>query len=83
MSDLDSKLEQDQRGSYADRKRGGYDSPPAAPIDKAAERKLVRKMDYWIMPIFFYLYMLCFLDRTNIGSVSPALALQVYISQSC
>merc|ERR1711939_179351 len=72
MSDLDSKLEQDQRGSYADRKRGGYDSPPAAPIDKAAERKLVRKMDYWIMPIFFYLYMLCFLDRTNIGNARVA-----------
>lgn len=32
-------------------------------IDHAAERKLVRKLDLYIMPLFFYLYMLCFLDR--------------------
>lgn len=38
-------------------------SAPIAAIDHAAERKLVRKLDLYIMPLFFFLYMLCFLDR--------------------
>lgn len=39
------------------------EAPPAEVIDHAAERKLVRKIDLYIMPLFFFLYMLCFLDR--------------------
>jgi len=37
--------------------------PSVSQIDHAAERRLVRKLDLYIMPLFFYLYMLCFLDR--------------------
>jgi hypothetical protein len=33
------------------------------PIDHAAEKKLVWKLDLYMMPLLFYLYMLCFLDR--------------------
>jgi len=36
-------------------------------IDKAAEKKLVRKLDLLLIPIIFVLYLLCFIDRTNIG----------------
>ena len=32
-----------------------------------AERKLVRKMDFQIVPLCLMLYLLSFLDRTNIG----------------
>lgn len=32
-------------------------------IDHEAERKLVWKLDLYMMPLLFYLYMLCFLDR--------------------
>lgn len=38
-------------------------SGPGDVIDHAAERRLVRKLDLHIMPLFFFLYMLCFLDR--------------------
>ena len=32
-------------------------------IDKKAERKLVRKLDLYLVPILFFLYLLCFIDR--------------------
>lgn len=46
-----------------DSEKLGAISPPIESIDHAAERKLVRKLDIYIMPLFFFLYMLCFLDR--------------------
>jgi len=52
-----------QDGSQDLEKPAGVRSAEAPYIDHAAERKLVRKLDLYIMPLFFYLYMLCFLDR--------------------
>jgi hypothetical protein len=49
--------------SQHDSEKIGTSTPPAEIIDSAAERKLVRKLDMYIMPLFFFLYMLCFLDR--------------------
>lgn len=37
-------------------------------IDHEAERKLVRKLDCYIIPIVMLLYLLSFLDRVNIGN---------------
>jgi hypothetical protein len=37
-------------------------------IDHAAEAKLVRKLDMFIIPITMLLYILSFLDRVNIGN---------------
>lgn len=37
-------------------------------IDHQAENKLVRKLDKNIVPIVMITYLLCFLDRTNIGN---------------
>ena len=37
-------------------------------IDEAAERKLIRKLDLWIVPPVMLLYLLSFLDRVNIGN---------------
>jgi hypothetical protein len=39
------------------------------PIDAAAEKKLLRKVDLHVVPILFLLFLLAFLDRTNIGTV--------------
>lgn len=39
------------------------------PVDE--ERRLIRKMDFCIMPIVVLLYMMSFLDRVNIG-MSPS-----------
>jgi hypothetical protein len=37
-------------------------------IDPAAERRLVRKLDLIIVPTFFIIYMMSFLDRINISN---------------
>lgn len=62
MSDIESKQELETKASYPVTTAADDNGLPPV-IDKAAERKLVRRMDLFIMPIFFYLYMLCFLDR--------------------
>jgi hypothetical protein len=48
----------------------------------------VIKINSYMMPIFFYLYLLCFLDRTNIGNARVAgmerdLGLRGYVSRPC
>lgn len=37
-------------------------------IDPVAEKKLLRKIDLHLIPVLWFLYMLAFLDRTNIGA---------------
>ncbi len=37
-------------------------------IDKVTERKLLRKLDLWIVPPVMLLYLLSFLDRVNVGN---------------
>ncbi|MBE3045874.1 MFS transporter [Candidatus Bathyarchaeota archaeon] len=37
-------------------------------IDEEAEKKLLRKLDAWIVPPVMLLYLLSFLDRVNIGN---------------
>ncbi|KAK3068470.1 hypothetical protein LTR53_013925 [Teratosphaeriaceae sp. CCFEE 6253] len=37
-------------------------------IDPVAERKLLRKLDWRVVPVLWFLYMLAFLDRTNVGN---------------
>jgi hypothetical protein len=41
-----------------------------APIDPKAERKLVMKLDFTILPVFFTIYMMAFLDRINISNAA-------------
>lgn len=41
-------------------------------IDAKAERKLLRKLDMFFVPIIMLIYLTCFLDRTNIGNVKVA-----------
>ena len=36
-------------------------------IDPEAEKKLLRKLDLRVVPMLWFLYMLAFLDRSNIG----------------
>lgn len=44
-----------------------YD-PETLEIDHAAEKKLVRKLDLYIIPVVMLLYLTSFLDRVNIGN---------------
>ncbi|KAI5468105.1 major facilitator superfamily domain-containing protein [Mariannaea sp. PMI_226] len=41
-------------------------------FDAAAERKLRRKIDFFIVPIVSLLYLFCFIDRSNIGNARLA-----------
>ncbi|CAD6884567.1 unnamed protein product [Tilletia laevis] len=59
--------------SGRDSLKGGFDSPVEASEDGASytreeEKKLMRKVDFMIVPIFTLMYLLSFLDRTNIGA---------------
>jgi hypothetical protein len=38
-------------------------------IDPVAEKKLLRKCDLRVLPPLFVLFLLAFLDRTNIGKI--------------
>lgn len=41
-------------------------------IDPVAEKKLLRKLDLRVVPVLWFLFMLAFLDRTNIGTIINA-----------
>jgi hypothetical protein len=49
----------------------GHVRPEQEEIDAAIERKIVRKQDMHLMPLLFAIYLLSFLDRSNIGSAFP------------
>ncbi|KAL9101212.1 MAG: hypothetical protein Q9163_003494 [Psora crenata] len=42
--------------------------PILTPIDSAAEKRLLRKLDLRVVPVIAFLYMLAFVDRINIGN---------------
>jgi hypothetical protein len=44
----------------------------APPFDEQRTRKLLRKLDMRILPVLTLLYLLSFLDRTNIGNARLA-----------
>ncbi|KAF2131729.1 MFS general substrate transporter [Dothidotthia symphoricarpi CBS 119687] len=48
-----------------------YPTDPTAvppPFDRAAERRLLRKLDLRVLPVLWFLYLVNFIDRANIGN---------------
>ena len=41
-------------------------------IDPLLEKKLVRKLDLYIIPVYMIIYIFSFLDRSNIGNAKVA-----------
>jgi len=41
---------------------------PHVDVSGVDEAKLVRKIDWWLLPWLSFLYLLSFLDRTSIGN---------------
>ena len=41
---------------------------PQVDVSGVDEAKLVRKIDWWLLPWLSFLYLLSFLDRTSIGN---------------
>ncbi|KAG8680665.1 hypothetical protein FRC08_016118 [Ceratobasidium sp. 394] len=46
----------------------GQDEQLAEPLDDKADKRLVRKLDWNLLPLVSLLYLLSFLDRSNIGN---------------
>ncbi|KAL9931921.1 hypothetical protein V8E36_009236 [Tilletia maclaganii] len=78
----------DYQTSQDEKLKSGLDSPAEVSEDgalytAAKEKKVLRKIDFLIVPIFSLLYLLSFLDRTNIGAAKieglvPALGIKDY-----
>lgn len=49
-----------------------FPTDPDARYDQKMTKKLLRKLDSHIMPVLVILYLLSFLDRTNIGNARLA-----------
>jgi hypothetical protein len=60
LENIDVRLDIDERAAAA----GAH-----PPIDLVAEKKLLRKVDLHVIPILSILFLMAFLDRTNIGTV--------------
>ncbi|KAF6234434.1 hypothetical protein HO173_007467 [Letharia columbiana] len=45
-----------------------HDVPHLEPIDRAVEKRLIRKCDLHVIPVLSLLYSLAFIDRINIGN---------------
>lgn len=45
---------------------------PAVVVNEAFERRVWRKLDWWILPVVATFYFLSFLDRTNLGNAKVA-----------
>ena len=45
----------------------GHDEPNSNNVTSSRERKLLMKVDLCVLPTVIVLYLLCFIDRTNIG----------------
>jgi MFS family permease len=45
-----------------------HSSPAPETFDKVAERRILRKLDLKVLPILWLLYLVCFVDRSNIGN---------------
>ena len=45
-----------------------HEIPHSEPIDRAAEKRLLRKCDLYVIPVLSLLYTLAFIDRINIGN---------------
>lgn len=45
-----------------------------APLSAEEDRKLTNRVDLKLVPVLGFLYMICFLDRTNIGKSQTLLS---------
>jgi hypothetical protein len=70
--ELENRTEPDFEGAVGDVEVANGTRGPAPTIDVAAEKRLVRKVDWNMVPLVSALYLLAFLDRSNIGNAKIA-----------
>ncbi|KAI1741593.1 hypothetical protein F4680DRAFT_69908 [Xylaria scruposa] len=59
-------------GASVDKLRSASPASPELKIDSALERRVVRKIDLHLIPLVMSLYLVAFLDRSNIGNAQTA-----------
>lgn len=59
-------------GSLEDGSSGQGGNCRAQTLDAGLEKRLVRKMDWNLVPLVSVLYLLAFIDRSNIGNANTA-----------
>lgn len=75
MSDNDNEKANQTHQNYVGTLRDLPDDPDAGLTDEekaAVDRKLVRRLDWILIPWLCLLYLMAFLDRTNIGNAKIA-----------
>ncbi|KAF4952159.1 hypothetical protein FGADI_6955 [Fusarium gaditjirri] len=75
MSDYDRKETLEEKASTSEVDLAGINDPYAGLGEeeaREAEKKLLRKIDMKLVPWLCLLYLICFLDRTNIGNAKIA-----------
>lgn len=65
---MDSKPSQAHHDASDTDKAVSTTTVVVAQWDRAAEKKLMRKVDFFILPMMFMFYMLSYLDRVNIAN---------------
>ncbi len=66
MSEAKSDTDVSQHGIHGD------EAVPEFVIDPILEKKIVRKLDIYIIPVYMIIYIFSFLDRSNIGNAKVA-----------
>jgi hypothetical protein len=69
---LDEKLASDDTANYPDSTRSQDVATEIFHLDARADRQLTTKIDLKVIPIMGMLYLICFLDRTNIANARLA-----------
>ena len=60
-------MDREHAGEMTFEVEAGHDEPNAINVTSSLERKLLMKVDLCVLPTVIVLYLLCFIDRTNIG----------------
>ncbi|GIZ37168.1 hypothetical protein CKM354_000062600 [Cercospora kikuchii] len=66
----DEKVDEDLSGEHVERQDPDVQQQASvlASIDPAKEKRLVRKIDRWLIPLVMLLYLMSFIDRVNLGN---------------
>ena len=65
-------LEKNYEDVRLEQRQNSIDAATIPVIDPVVEKRVVRKLDWNLVPLLMALYLLAFLDRSNIGMLSKS-----------
>jgi hypothetical protein len=69
---LDEKFASGTATAHSSDESRIHDATELLPLDAQADRRLTTRIDLKVIPIMGLIYLVCFLDRTNIANARPA-----------